>query len=401
MSSSYSREAKARVELDKAYQRLLENSELTAQLLELLAKEINIANGMYAMTYEGNAKELAQKYLKAKADGKFDNIKDFFDDRKNADKLNKKLGLASIGISAVSDLLSGKQVDTTIVGAVANGVLFILPKVLKGSNPILIALDIADIIGKNVFDTNMFDISGHIKNLYERLRGTTSDLPDLEMLKKGILKITMHDGTVYERPLVDIAGSYMLTGNSKDDVLFGSNGNDILNGHAGSDILIGGAGKDDYFVDNGDTIKDSDGKGRVFLSSTNIQLTGGTQIEKGSKIYKGKDGTTYELKGSDLIINDSITIENFSNDNLEIHLSEFDEISVSIYDATAVEKAGKMTFNIELTKEPKIGEFVVVNDKTYKFVNFLETNYTFEDDIELKFGSSAKYKFANLNLLVA
>lgn len=51
MSSSYSKEAKARVELDKAYQRLLENSELTAQLLELFAKEINIANGMYAMTY--------------------------------------------------------------------------------------------------------------------------------------------------------------------------------------------------------------------------------------------------------------------------------------------------------------------------------------------------------------
>ena len=77
-----------------------------------------------------------------------------------------------------------------------------------------------------------------------------------------------------------------------------------------------------------------------------------------------------------------------------------------------------MTFNIELTKEPKIGEFVVVNDKTYKFVNFLETNYTFEDDIELKFGSSATYEyswsddslkkedekfeeFINLNLLVA
>lgn len=301
MSSSYSKEAKARVELDKAYQRLLENSELTAQLLELLAKEINIANGMYAMTYEGNAKELAQKYLKAKADGKFDNIKDFFDDRKNADKLNKKLGLASIGISAVSDLLSGKQVNTTIVGAVANGVLFILPKVLKGSNPILIALDIADIIGKNVFDTNMFDISGHIKNLYERLRGTTTDLPDLEMLKKGILKITMHDGTVYERPLVDIAGNYLLTGENKNDVLFGSKGNDMLIGHGGSDILIGGSGKDDYFVDNGDTIKDSDGKGRVFLSSTNIQLTGGTQIEKDSKIYKGKDGTKYEISGYNLI----------------------------------------------------------------------------------------------------
>ena len=131
----------------------------------------------------------------------------------------------------------------------------------------------------------------------------------------------MPNGETYERPIQNailkrIYGNnndkFSLFGDSKNDVLIGGNDKDIFIGHGGNDIFIGNAGKDDYFVDNGDTIKDSDGKGRVFLSSTNIQLTGGTQIEKGSKIYKGKDGTKYELKGSDLIINDNITIENFN-----------------------------------------------------------------------------------------
>ena len=193
-------------------------------------------------------------------------------------------------------------------------------------------------------------------------------------IEKNILKVTMSDGTVYARPLSSsffpygVTPSGLLTGGNgyTNDVLFGGYGDDTLMGKNGSDLLIGGAGHDTYNATYGDIIRDSDGKGRVFLSSTNIQLTGGTQIEKGSKIYKGKDGVKYELKGSDLIINDSITIENFSNNNLEIHLSEFDEINVGIFDATAVKKAGKMTFNIEL-----------------------------------KFESSAKYKFANLNLLVA
>ena len=223
-----------------------------------------------------------------------------------------------------------------------------------------VGVDIGNFINQ-LTGGEQLDIGRLINNKLDELRGVTNDLP--EILPNGIMRLTMHDGTVYERPLIDIAGNYLLTGENKNDVLFGGNGNDMLIGHGGADLLIGGNGKDDYFVDNGDTIKDSEGKGRVFLSSTNIQLTGGTQIEKGSKIYKGKDGVKYELKGSDLIINDSITIENFSNDNIE---SEFDEINVSISDATAVEKAGKMTFNIEL-----------------------------------KFESSAKYKFANLNLLVA
>lgn len=44
---------------------------------------------------------------------------------------------------------------------------------------------------------------------------------------------------------------------------------------------------------------DDGGKGQVFLNGH--KLTGGTQIEKGSKIYKGKDGVKYEISGYNLI----------------------------------------------------------------------------------------------------
>ena len=158
----------------------------------------------------------------------------------------------------------------------------------------------------------------------------------------------------------------------------------MLIGHGGKDILIGGNGKDDYFVDNGDTIKDSDGKGRVFLSSTNIQLTGGTQIEKGSKIYKGKDGTKYELKGSDLIINDNITIENFSkiSNDLDIVLVDIDDIVVTIGNNQSTEGGnGKhsMEFKITLNRALKKDEFLelIINGQRIKFKEGdIEQTYT-------------------------
>ena len=143
-------------------------------------------------------------------------------------------------------------------------------------------------------------------------------------------------------------------------------------------------GIDDYFVDNGDTIKDSDGKGRVFLSSTNIQLTGGTQIEKGSKIYKGKDGTTYELKGSDLIINDSLTIENFNKDNNDLGIILIDpkDIVVTIGNNQSTEGGnGKhsMEFKITLNRALKKDEFLelIINGQRVKFKEGdIEQTYT-------------------------
>lgn len=118
--------------------------------------------------------------------------------------------------------------------------------------------------------------------------------------KSGFLQVTMPDGTVYARPFMPNAqGS--LFGNGKDDVLFGGNEKDIFIRHGGNDIFVGNGGKDDYLVSYGDTIIDSDGKGRVFLGSSH-QLKGGTQIE----FQKQDEKLKYEKQIKDI----SVFLEN-------------------------------------------------------------------------------------------
>ena len=349
--------------LDEAERKLLKNYS-KAELINLVnsAWNIGVNGSQYKFTDLANNGKVAVNAIK---------------------KTNGIIGLIGTAGNWIIADANDETLDEKLVGLGTDLVMVAL-----GFTGVGVAINVAYIAMGAVG----FDLSGWIKSKY---RGDKIDSLDwVSITKSGFLQVTMPDGTVYSRPFMPNAqGS--LFGNGKDDVLIGGDKKDIFIGHGGNDIFVGKGGKDDYFVSYGDTIIDSDGKGRVFLSFTNIQLTGGTQIEKGSKIYKGKDGTTYELKGSDFIINDNITIENFSNDNLEIHLSEFDEINVSISDNQAVEKAGKMTFNIELSKEPELGQFVIVkvNDKTYKFVNFLETNYTFEDGVKLIHGSSATYEY--------
>ncbi|MGP1528618.1 MAG: calcium-binding protein [Campylobacter sp.] len=372
MSNSSKRVSKAEVELNKAYERLLKNADTTKLIMEGLA----------------DISQIEEILTKFKSNEKWTEAE--------KRKWGKIFGAGTIGFNALKNSNSGYDGLTVLSEAgVDVGAVFtenfvekkILAKLCLKFVPVVgwisTGIDIFNLVNQAA-GKDEISISEFIKKKLEELRGTTTDLPDLEMLKKGILKITMHDGTVYERPLVDIAGSYMLTGNSKSDVLFGSKGNDMLIGHGGSDILIGGSGKDDYFVDNGDTIKDSDGKGRVFLSSTNIQLTGGTQIEKDSKIYKGKDGTKYELKGSDLIINDNITIENFSkiSNDLGIVLVDVDDIVVTIGNNQSTEGGnGKhsMEFKITLNRALKKDEFLelIINGQRVKFKEGdIEQTYT-------------------------
>ena len=314
--------------------------------------------------------------------------------------------------------------------AVISGALDFSPEILKGIKRLglisekiatraipvvgqaLLVLDALNLIDKYLFNNSkLFDLKNHLSNFYDKLTNTSSELPDV---RNGVISITMPNGETYERPIQNeilkrIYGTdgnkFSLTGENKSDVLFGGNGNDMLIGHGGADLLIGGSGKDDYFVDNGDTIKDSDGKGRVFLSSTNIQLTGGTQIEKGSKIYKGKDGTKYELKGSDLIINDNITIENFNpyaDEYLGITLYEADEIAISVSNASAKEKEQSMSFTISLSRNLKENEFIKVTipkignneAKTYMFIHSSSTDWKVADGIEYIFGSSTSYTYS-------
>ena len=386
--SNSSRINKATSELNKAEERLLNSLGLSDELIDYLSdvlKTGEIAKNLERIIdsdiftqAEYNAVHRLQKSFKGSG-ALASAINAYYQNDFSAAVMSGALDYST----EVADYLI-KKIGSKAVQKIATRAIPVVGQAL-------LVLDALNLIDKYLFNNSkLFDLKNHLSNFYDKLTNTSSELPDV---RNGVISITMPNGETYERPIQNeilkrIYGTdgnkFSLTGENKNDVLFGSNGNDILNGHAGSDILIGGAGKDDYFVDNGDTIKDSDGKGRVFLSSTNIQLTGGTQIEKGSKIYKGKDGTTYELKGSDLIINDNITIENFSkiSNDLGIVLVDEDDIVVTIGNNQSTEGGnGKhsMEFKITLNRALKKDEFleIIINGQRVKFKEGdIEQTYT-------------------------
>ena len=389
-----SRESIAKKELDKAEYRYKMSDKYNEILEKALTKGVPITGSLKSLDeYYKLPKEVRERF-----DYKYFQKK-YGDRIKVPHDVGNKFGTA---VEAALDISKGKNLNTTLIGLIASETA---GKALK-IGLIMFKLSPQGFLTSLVIDIGIGiagdKISEVIKNAYDRLMNNNNDLP--EITPNGFLKVTMPDGTVYARPFMPNAqGS--LFGNGKDDVLFGGSGNDMLIGYGGADLLIGGSGKDDYFVDNGDTIKDSDGKGRVFLSSTNIQLTGGTQIEKGSKIYKGKDGTKYEIDGYNLIINDNITIENFNpyaDEYLGITLYEADEISVSVSDASAKEKEQSMSFDISLSRDLKEGEFVKVSipaignnkAKTYMFLHGSSTDWKVGDGIEYIFDSSTTYTYS-------
>ena len=448
-----SRESVAKIELDRAYDRLLKNSNLTKELFELLIKEgvktDEIFNNIkFFSKYGVDTEDLVKNYLLAKERGEVSNVDDFFDNKRDLHTKIKNLEKIGLGINIANDFFDSQNAGRIVVGAIYDGGIMTASRLIPGVGQITLFFDVLNLIDKlSGGDGTTFDLRAQAQNLYDKLTNTTSDLPDLDALKKGILKITMPDGTVYARPLsasffpYGVTPSRLLTGGNcyTNDVLFGGNENDTLQGGNGSDLLIGGDGFDTYNAGTLDIIRDSDGKGRVFLSSTNIQLTGGTQIEKGPKIYKGKDGTTYELKGSDLIINDSITIENFSkiSNDLGIVLVDADDIVVTMGNNQSTDgDNGKhsMEFKITLNRALKKDEFLelIINGQRVKFKEGdIEQTYTHtwdgntikEEDRKFEVSASvvtdksivkAKLaqagnetiidhdrEFANLNLLVA
>lgn len=116
------------------------------------------------------------------------------------------------------------------------------------------------------------------------------------------------------------------TGGAGADILEGGDGDDTLyGGDAGAgiedqspDTLRGGNGFDTYYVGTGDTISDTDGKGRIYFR--NNLITGGHLVATnadGTKTYKDSSGTVelvYNTEAQTLVItqaNQSFTITDF------------------------------------------------------------------------------------------
>ncbi|QIX86613.1 calcium-binding protein [Campylobacter ureolyticus] len=187
----------------------------------------------------------------------------------------------------------------------------------------------------------------------------------------------MPNGQVYMRPLQNpllkaLHGEAqgLISGGQKygeGDVLFGGSGNDTLQGGYGNDILIGGSGYDIYYANNGDIIKDSDGKGSVYFSG--IKLTGG-KYDKNKKVYVSSSNLTeYKITNQGLQVtqgNETIIIEGYNknNNDLGIVLIEENEISITISDNEKAEgdtPNQSMHFSINVDGNMPSGEFVIIN----------------------------------------
>ncbi|MBZ9757297.1 putative Ig domain-containing protein [Mesorhizobium sp. ESP6-5] len=112
-----------------------------------------------------------------------------------------------------------------------------------------------------------------------------------------------------------------ITGTDAENTLVGNSSNNVLAGLGGADDLIGGGGFDTYKIGDGDTVRDSDGSGAVYLGDE--RFFGGTKSE-GAAAYKDKFGNVYTLTDNVLVIDfgsGSVTIKDFSNGDLGITLS--------------------------------------------------------------------------------
>lgn len=128
-------------------------------------------------------------------------------------------------------------------------------------------------------------------------------------------------------------GSDTLYGGTDKDTLMGGMENGTDDG--ANDYLEGGDGFDTYIVNNGDTIMDSDGEGLVKFD--NIDLTG--QKEKNEETgryqdydyyYDGDPDGTGPLIVTTLDGSKSITINDWSNEDLGIELVDQKEIEVRV-----------------------------------------------------------------------
>ena len=325
MSSTSSREAKANQILDRAEKMIL-GGKSKQEALDIMSK---CWNGLsFALSNTDNPLGNA---LKNEAD-----IVNQINKANKGNAIAVKLGNGMFGLvtgagNAMINDLNGEDTIEKIIDMGANIVLSIW-----SLTPASRLANLANFLTGELFS---YDASTLLKDIYKNFIGENVDLENTRITANGFLE-TIVDGVVYARPFMPNAQGSVF-GNGKSDVLFGGSGKDIFIGHGGNDLFIGGDGKDDYFVNNSFiTIKDSDGKGRVFDNNYK-QLRGGTYSHSKNGEDKYFDGdTVYSLNKSTKTLhisssgNGSVTIENFNKDrnDLDIVLLDPKDITVSISD---------------------------------------------------------------------
>jgi Ca2+-binding RTX toxin-like protein len=146
-------------------------------------------------------------------------------------------------------------------------------------------------------------VATHTKFInFEKIVGTSSN--DRIDYSSGAVKIEVYGGA------------------GEDNIKTGA-GDDLLDGGANADVLEGGGGFDQYIVTNGDTVKDSDGRGSVTLGGR--LLTGGKRTGDAGA-FTSDSGDKYVWNGQgDLTIvsgGDTVTVSDFHNGSLGIYLKQ-------------------------------------------------------------------------------
>ncbi|PYV83769.1 MAG: hypothetical protein DMG05_25550 [Acidobacteria bacterium] len=175
--------------------------------------------------------------------------------------------------------------------------------------------------------------------------------PSLIQPAKGFLIVEEALGHSIDGDVVVGSGGDPIEGTERNDLVLGGDGHDVLIGGKGDDVLRGGAGKDLYVYNSGDghdVIVDNptdglasgdggDGKGAIVYDSH--LLEGGIK-KTGESEYKSLDGTftfVWNGPGSDLVVNNTLTIKDFSNGDLGITLANAPEIVTDFGPATRTE----------------------------------------------------------------
>ncbi|ACZ12029.1 calcium-binding protein [Sulfurospirillum deleyianum] len=125
---------------------------------------------------------------------------------------------------------------------------------------------------------------------------------------------------------LDENGIIKLMATDEVDYVKGTENENTITGGGSADRLEGGDNYDTYLAGKGDTISDSDGKGRVSFEGN---MLGGGVFNKNTGAYEG-DGGSYNLSGGVLTFTNgagTITIENYSksDNSLGIHLEDKDD----------------------------------------------------------------------------
>lgn len=138
-------------------------------------------------------------------------------------------------------------------------------------------------------------------------------------LGKGNLNWTSTTGSESDVAIGGSQGDYLDAG-AGDDFILGELGYDVLIGGTGSNTLIGGPGFDTYITKSSpqekDVIVDRDGQ----ITVDGKLATGGVREEGDSYYYSSDKKVRYRLLGADLMINDNVTVKNFTNGLLGIVL---------------------------------------------------------------------------------